>query len=101
MGAYEYGEAAARLFGEGLPARFRLAGYFDEGPDGIDRAEIDRWCASGLEYLGPLDDVRGAIAKANVYVLPSYREGTPRTVLEAMAMGRAVRLDGSYLRKTS
>lgn len=89
-GVREYGEAAARLSGEGLPARFRLAGFFDEGPDGIDRAEFDRWCAAGLEYLGPLDDVRGAIAEANVYVLPSYREGTPRTVLEAMAMGRAV-----------
>ena len=37
-----------------------------------------------------LDDVRPAIAASSVYVLPSYREGTPRTVLEAMAMGRAI-----------
>jgi glycosyltransferase involved in cell wall biosynthesis len=40
--------------------------------------------------LGKLEDVRPAIAASSVYVLPSYREGTPRSVLEAMAMGRAI-----------
>ena len=43
-----------------------------------------------MHYWGKLADVRPAIAAASVYVLPSYREGTPRTVLEAMAMGRAI-----------
>jgi glycosyltransferase involved in cell wall biosynthesis len=43
-----------------------------------------------VELVGKLQDVRPAIAAASVYVLPSYREGTPRSVLEAMAMGRAV-----------
>ena len=43
-----------------------------------------------VEFLGPLEDVRSAISDSSVYVLPSYREGTPRTVLEAMAMGRAI-----------
>jgi len=43
-----------------------------------------------LEYLGETNDVRPAIAASNVYVLPSYREGVPRSTQEAMAMGRAV-----------
>jgi glycosyltransferase involved in cell wall biosynthesis len=46
--------------------------------------------AAGIRFHGKLDDVRPAIAESSVYVLPSYREGTPRSVLEAMAMGRAV-----------
>ncbi len=89
-GVREYALAAAQLLREGSRARFALAGYFDEGPDGIAPDELAQWTAAGLDYLGPLDDVRPAIADASVYVLPSYREGTPRTVLEAMAMGRAV-----------
>lgn len=89
-GVREYGEAASQLLREGSEAGFALAGYFDEGPDGISKSELDGWVAAGVEYLGPLSDVRPAIAGASVYVLPSYREGTPRTVLEAMAMGRAV-----------
>ncbi len=58
----------------------------------IDAAELASWQADGtIEYLGHLDDVRPAFAAARVYVLPSYyREGTPRTVLEAMAMGRPI-----------
>jgi glycosyltransferase involved in cell wall biosynthesis len=89
-GVREYGEAAALLLREGIKARFALAGFFDAGPDSIAKSELEGWQAAGLDYLGALDDVRPALADANVYVLPSYREGTPRTVLEAMAMGRAV-----------
>ncbi len=89
-GVREYARAATQLLQAGSKARFALAGYFDEGPDGIAPDELAKWTAAGLDYLGPLDDVRPAIAAASVYVLPSYREGTPRTVLEAMAIGRAV-----------
>jgi glycosyltransferase involved in cell wall biosynthesis len=62
----------------------------DTGPDAIRREELDRWIAGGIEYLGLLEDVRPAIARASVFVLPSWREGTPRAVLEAMAMGRPI-----------
>lgn len=89
-GVREYAEAAAELRQRHPQARCLLAGPFDPGPDGISRRDLDAWVAAGLEYLGALDDVRPAIAQARVYVLPSYREGTPRSVLEAMAMGRAI-----------
>lgn len=89
-GVREYGQAATMLIKQGVAAEFRLAGFFDEGPDGISQAELREWQDAGLVYLGLLDDVRPAIAEASVYVLPSYREGTPRSVLEAMSMGRPV-----------
>ena len=89
-GILEYGAAAARLKAEFPEVRIRLAGWLDEAPDAIGQAELDSIVAGGVEDLGRLADVREAIAGASVYVLPSYREGTPRTVLEAMATGRAV-----------
>lgn len=89
-GVREYCRAAGRLLREGVDARFSLAGYFDQGSDGVAPQELEQWQAQGIEYLGPLDDVRPALADCSVFVLPSYREGTPRTVLEAMATGRPV-----------
>ena len=46
--------------------------------------------AGAIEYLGHVDDVQQALADCSVYVLPSWHEGTPRSVLEAMATGRAI-----------
>jgi len=89
-GIREYGAAAARLRAEFPQAVVRLAGWLDESPDSISQAELDSIVEGGVENLGRLADVRPAIAGSSVYVLPSYREGTPRTVLEAMATGRAI-----------
>lgn len=90
-GVREYAESA-RIIKEKHPeAEFHLVGWIDDNPSAISQAELDTWIADGrLKYWGKLSDVRPAIAKSSVYVLPSYREGTPRTVLEAMAMGRAI-----------
>lgn len=66
-----------------------LVGPFEDGGE-ISSEELARWRRGAIDYRGALDDVRPALREASVYVLPSYREGTPRTVLEAMAMGRAI-----------
>jgi glycosyltransferase involved in cell wall biosynthesis len=90
-GVREYAIAASRVKVQYPQASFKLVGWIDNNPDAIAQRELDEWVSSGaLEFLGKLVDVHPAIAGCNVYVLPSYREGTPRTVLEAMAMGRPV-----------
>ena len=90
-GVREYAAAAMQVRSHYPSARFLLVGWIDDNPDAISQFELDAWVESGvIEYLGKLSDVRSAINQSSIYVLPSYREGTPRTVLEAMAMGRAI-----------
>lgn len=90
-GVREYVEAARVVRLTRSDVRFTLVGWIDENPDAISQEELDAWIKErSIEFLGRMSDVRPAIADASVYVLPSYREGTPRTVLEAMAMGRAI-----------
>jgi glycosyltransferase involved in cell wall biosynthesis len=91
-GAVVYVEAARTLKRRYPRAVFQLLGPLDTNPTAISRSELDTWQQEGvIEYLGSTKDVRPYIQHATVYVLPSYyREGTPRTVLEAMSMGRAV-----------
>lgn len=88
-GVREYAHAAQRLKAKYPQAQFDLVGWIDDNPDSIAQHELDAWVGEGVvRFWGKLDDVKPAIAACSVYVLPSYREGTPRTVLEAMAMGR-------------
>jgi len=90
-GVREYVQAAATVRKQYPNTVFGLVGWIDENPDAIDSDELQNWVASGVvKFYGRLADVKPAIADSSVYVLPSYREGAPRTVLEAMAMGRAV-----------
>ena len=91
-GVREYAEAARLLRNQfGPMVRCVLVGGLDPNPAGIARAEVEGWVAAGIvDYRGELRDVRPAIEAAAVLVLPSYSEGAPRTVLEAMSMGRAI-----------
>lgn len=80
---------AARLVRRAHPdVRFKLLGFVDAANrTAVTRSELDSWLGEGLvEYLGAADDVRPHIADADCVVLPSYREGLPRSLLEAGAM---------------
>lgn len=91
-GVGEYVDAA-RLIREHFPqVECCLLGFLDvQNPAAISRIQMDAWVASGVvNYLGVSDDVRIQIADADCIVLPSYREGTPRTLLEAAAMARPI-----------
>jgi glycosyltransferase involved in cell wall biosynthesis len=89
-GTREYAEASLRLRKLFPAARTLLVGALDPSPNSVNQTELDGWIKEGIEYLGQLADVRPAIRSASIVVLPSYREGTPRAVLEGMAMGRAI-----------
>jgi len=90
-GIPELVEAARAVRAARPDVRIQIAGWLDPNPESASHREVDAWVASGaVEYLGDLPDVRPALAAAHALVLPSHREGTPRAVLEAMAIGRAV-----------
>ena len=89
-GVVEFADAARRVKARHPHARFQLLGAVgSENRSAIGRETLDDWVAEGVvEYLGTTNDVRPAIAAANCVVLPSYREGAPRTLIEAAAMAR-------------
>jgi glycosyltransferase involved in cell wall biosynthesis len=91
-GVGEYVEAARRLRVTHPHARFQLLGPVGvDNPSAISQAEVDAWVREGvIEYLGEAHDVRPLIAAADCVVLPSYREGVPRTLMEASAIGRPI-----------
>ncbi|MGF6756779.1 glycosyltransferase family 4 protein [Paraburkholderia sp. GAS42] len=91
-GVGEYVEAARRLRARYPHARFLLLGPVGvDNPSAITRDEVDAWQREGvIEYAGEAHDVRPFIVDADCVVLPSYREGVPRTLMEASAMGRPI-----------
>ena len=91
-GVLEFADAA-RIVRQRFPeTRFQLLGPVNEAnPNLVPAATIAGWQAEGLvDYLGAADDVRPYLAAADCVVLPSYREGVPRTLLEAAAMARPI-----------
>ena len=89
-GIVEYAEAARLVKVRHSEVRFVLLGGLDPNPGGLSQAEVQAWAAEGLLESPGHVAVRPWLAQASVYVLPSYREGVPRSTQEAMAMGRPV-----------
>jgi len=91
-GVLEYIEAVQKLQAAGLNARFQVLGAMDpKHKRGIQTDVIEGWINTGtIEYLGVTDDVRPFIENADCIVLPSYREGTPRTLLEAASSSKPI-----------
>lgn len=90
-GVLEFVDAARRLRGY-RNVRFALVGDVDPGnPTSLSREEIEDWVAQGVvEWWGYRGDMAAVLAQAHLIVLPSYREGLPKALIEAAACGRAV-----------
>ena len=90
-GVREYVQAAQIVRSRIPNIKFQLAGYLDENPSGISFKELQSWIKKGdIQYLGEIESVQSILKSCRYYVLPSYREGTPRSTLEALSTGRPV-----------
>lgn len=91
-GVYEFVEAARLVKHQFSNVRFQLLGRRDErNPTVVSQRELRDWETEGVvSWLGEVPDVRPLVAKSDVVVLPSYREGTPRSLLEAAAMAKPI-----------
>ncbi len=89
-GVIEYLEAASKLKKKYPKVRFMYLGGIENMQDSITYEEIKPYIEQGIEYFDETSDVRPYYKQSSVFVLPSYREGTPRSVLEAMSTGRAI-----------
>jgi len=91
-GVGEYVDAARSLKREYPDAQFQLLGFLDvENPQAVARSDVDQWQREGVvEYLGVTDRVIDVMRKADCVVLPSYREGLPRTLIEAASLAKPI-----------
>lgn len=90
-GIMEYLEACNEIKDRHPKVRCLLVGPFDSNPSALKPDQLKPYIENGvIEYFGEQSDVRPFISQCSTYVLPSYHEGTPKTVLEAMAMGRSI-----------
>ncbi|PJH75067.1 MAG: glycosyltransferase family 1 protein [Anaerolineae bacterium CG_4_9_14_0_8_um_filter_58_9] len=91
-GVAEFVQAARLLRAEGVQARFVLVGDSDpENPSSVPLAQIQEWEREAvIEWWGWVEDMAEAYAKAHIVCLPSYREGLPKTLIEAAACGRPI-----------
>ncbi len=90
-GVREYVEAAKIVCSRFSGIKFQLVGGLDQNPSAISANELQSFINQGdIEYLGELKSVQPILKSCKYYVLPSYREGTPRSTLEALSTGRPI-----------
>jgi glycosyltransferase involved in cell wall biosynthesis len=90
-GIIEYLEACRRVKKKYTNTRCLLVGSYDSNPSAMQPEELKPYIDNDIiEYFGEQSDVRPFIAECSTFVLPSYHEGTPKSVLESMAMGRSI-----------
>lgn len=91
-GVLEYLEAAEIVKSEYPEVEFKLAGGFDDNPNSLSYDDVEKYISNGtISYLNSVTDVRPLIESSSVFILPTYyNEGLPRTILECMAMKRAI-----------
>ncbi|MCT9844290.1 glycosyltransferase family 4 protein [Leclercia adecarboxylata ATCC 23216 = NBRC 102595] len=90
-GVREFVQAAKIVKSKFPDVKFSIAGAIDDNPGGITREQLNVWKQEGhVEFLGQISDVKSYLSELSVFVLPSYREGIPRSTQEAMSIGRAI-----------
>ena len=91
-GVVEFVEAARLVAKTGVEARFQLIGDIDSGnPTTLEKSQLEAWTEEGIViWKGHVNDIPAALSGSHIVCLPSYREGLPKSLIEALAAGRPV-----------